>query len=202
MALTRTSCLATDRTSRVHIAGSSILETWCESDSHCGAIVTVHSRRHAKALFWPVVMGFVAVIGAAALLGLMTLEIRAQYWPIVAIVAVALIIVGTIIPWMKWFTTTMTITDRRVMLRHGVIVRRGHDVMIDSLVDVSWQADVVDRMMGCGKLILTTPSDQLVLDDVPGARRVADLFADLTDGRYDGDEDLDDYQQPWNVTAR
>ena len=162
MALTRTSCLATDRTSRVHIAGSSILETWCESDSHCGA----------------------------------------QYWPIVAIVAVALIIVGTIIPWMKWFTTTMTITDRRVMLRHGVIVRRGHDVMIDSLVDVSWQADVVDRMMGCGKLILTTPSDQLVLDDVPGARRVADLFADLTDGRYDGDEDLDDYQQPWNVTAR
>ena len=74
--------------------------------------------------------------------------------------------------------------------------------MIDSLVDVSWQADVVDRMMGCGKLILTTPSDQLVLDDVPGARRVADLFADLTDGRYDGDEDLDDYQQPWNVTAR
>ncbi len=164
--------------------------------------VLVHSRHHAKALFWPVVMGFVAVIGAAALLGLMTLEIRARYWPIVAVVAVALIIVGTIIPWLKWFTTTMTITERRVMLRHGVIVRRGHDVMIDSLVDVSWQADVVDRMMGCGKLILTTPSDQLVLNDVPGARRVADLFADLTDGRYDGDEDLDDYQQPWNVTAR
>lgn len=137
--------------------------------------VLVHSRRHAKALFWPVVMGFVAV---------------------------ALIIVGTIIPWLKWFTTTMTITERRVMLRHGVIVRWGHDVMIDSLVDVSWQADVVDRMMGCGKLILTAPSDQLVLDNVPGARRVADLFADLTDGRYDGDEDLDDYQQPWNVTAR
>ena len=43
--------------------------------------VLVHSRRHAKALFWPVVMGFVAVIGAAALLGLMTLEIRARYWP-------------------------------------------------------------------------------------------------------------------------
>ena len=164
--------------------------------------VLVHSRRHAKALFWPVVMGFVAVIGAAALLGLMTLEIRARYWPIVAVVAVALIIVGTIIPWLKWFTTTMTITERRVMLRHGVIVRRGHDVMIDSLVDVSWQADVVDRMMGCGKLILTAPSDQLVLDNVPGARRVADLFADLTDGRYDVDEDLDDYQQPWNVTAR
>ncbi|MGK2310118.1 PH domain-containing protein [Cutibacterium sp. V970] len=168
-----------------------------------GETVLVHSRRHAKALSWPVVVGFVAVVGAAALLGLMTVEMRAQYWPIVAAIAAALILVGTVVPWLKWFTTTMTVTDRRVMLRHGVVVRRGHDVMIDSLVDVSWQAGVFDRIMGCGKLVLTTPSDQMVLNDVPGARRVADLLADLTDGRYDGDEYGDSFQQqPWEVTAR
>jgi hypothetical protein len=39
-------------------------------------------------------------------------------------------------------------------------------------------------MMGCGTLILTTPSDQMVLNDVPGARRVVDLFTDLTDNGY------------------
>ncbi|WCC79401.1 PH domain-containing protein [Cutibacterium equinum] len=165
--------------------------------------VLVHCRRHAKALFWPVVVGFVAVVGSAALLGLMTVEMRAQYWPVVAAIAAALIIVGTIVPWLRWFTTTMTVTDRRVILRRGVIIRRGHDIMIDSLVDVSWQAGVHDRMMGCGKLILTSPSDQLVLTDVPGVRRLADLFADLADQRHGGDEyGYDDQQQPWQVTAR
>ena len=161
--------------------------------------VLVHTRRHAKALFWPVVMGFVGVVGAAALLGIMPSDMRAQYWPIVVTIAVALIIVGTLSPWLTWFTTTMTITDRRVMLRHGVVVRRGHDVMIDSLIDVSWQATLFDRMMGRGTLILTTPSDQMVLNDVPGARRVVDLFTDLTDNGYG--EYLNDYCEE-SVTAR
>ncbi|MDO4413328.1 PH domain-containing protein [Cutibacterium sp.] len=165
--------------------------------------VLVHCHRHAKALFWPVIAGFVAVVGAAALLGLMTVDIRTQYWPMVAIVAAGLIIFGTILPWLVWFTTTMTITNRRVRLRHGVIVRRGHDIMLDSLVDVSWQASVFDRIMGCGKLILTTPSDRMVLNDVPGARRVTDLFTDLAHRRYDeGPEPPDGYQQrQWGVTA-
>ena len=165
--------------------------------------VLVHTRRHAKSLFWPVVMGFVGVVGAAALLGIMPTDMRTQYWPIVAAIAAVIIIVGTLAPWLKWFTTTMTITDRRVMLRHGVVVRRGHDVMIDSLIDVSWQAGVFDRMMGCGKLILTTPSGQMVLNDVPGVRRVADLFTDLTDGEYGGDSAYlsDDYCEE-SITAR
>ena len=165
--------------------------------------VLVHTRRHAKSLFWPVVMGFDGVVGAAALLGIMPTDMRTQYWPIVAAIAAVIIIVGTLAPWLKWFTTTMTITDRRVMLRHGVVVRRGHDVMIDSLIDVSWQAGVFDRMMGCGKLILTTPSGQMVLNDVPGVRRVADLFTDLTDGEYGGYSAYlsDDYCEE-SITAR
>ena len=128
-------------------------------------------------------MGFVGVVGAAALLGIMPSDMRAQYWPIVVTIVVALIIVGTLSPWLTWFTTTMTITD----------------VMIDSLIDVSWQATLFDRMMGCGTLILTTPSDQMVLNDVPGARRVVDLFTDLTDNGYG--EYLNDYCEE-SVTAR
>ena len=80
------------------------------------------------------------------------------------------------------------------MLRQGVVLRRGHDVMIGSLIDVSWQAGVFDRLVGCGKLILTTPSDQMVLNDVPGTRRVADLFAGLTDNGY-GEYLNDDYRE-------
>ncbi|MSS45965.1 PH domain-containing protein [Cutibacterium sp. WCA-380-WT-3A] len=163
--------------------------------------VLVHTRRHAKALFWPVVVGFIGIVGAAALLGLMPTAMRTQYWPIVAALAATIVIIGTVVPWLTWFTTTMTITDRRVMLRHGVVVRRGHDIMVDSLVDVSWQAGISDRMMGCGRLILTSASDQMVLNDVPGPRRIADLLAELTDGEYAGyggyldDDDI-------SVTAR
>ena len=72
--------------------------------------VLVHTRRHAKALFWPVVMGFVGVVGSAALLGIMPSDMRAQYWPLVVIIAAAILVVGTLAPWLKWFTTTMTIT--------------------------------------------------------------------------------------------
>ena len=126
-------------------------------------------------------------------------DMRAQYWPLVVIIAAAILVVGTLAPWLKWFTTTMTITDRRVMLRQGVVLRRGHDVMIGSLIDVSWQAGVFDRLMGCGKLILTTPSDQMVLNDVPGTRRVADLFAGLTDNGY-GEYLNDDYREAVSYT--
>ena len=74
------------------------------------ATVRVHPRRHAPALFWPVVMGFVGVVGAAALLGIMPSDMRAQYWPIVVTIAVALIFVGTLAPWLTWLTTTSSIT--------------------------------------------------------------------------------------------
>lgn len=165
--------------------------------------VLVRTRRHARVLAGPVLVGFVAVVGAAAALGVM--PDRWQPWGTraVLIAAAVVVVVWTLLPWLRWATTTLTVTNRRVMTRSGIVVRRGRDVRIDSLVDVSWQAGPLDRLMGCGTLTLTTAVEEpLVLHDVPGARHVVDLFSDLDRHDEEEFEDLDDeFEEYGEVTG-
>ena len=44
-----------------------------------------------------------------------------------------------------WLTATYTITTRRLITRHGVITRRGHDIPLTRISDVAYEKDLIDR---------------------------------------------------------
>jgi uncharacterized membrane protein YdbT with pleckstrin-like domain len=131
-----------------------------------GERVIISTRTHPKALILPVV----ALVVFAALAGYLTSvtdngTAHLATW-IVAVVLLAWLVVW---PFLNWLTSTYTVTDRRLITRHGVLTRKGHDIPLNRISDVSYERGVVDRMLGCGTLIISDASTKgsVQLPDVP-----------------------------------
>lgn len=155
-------------------------------------VVVRHMRSHIKMILWNII-GFVALValGAAGSVLLPT-----QWAPISHVVIwtaiAALSIPLMFIPLLKWSTTTYTLTTRRVITRHGILTRRGHDLPLSRISDVTQEMDLVDRVFGCGSLTLQTSSDDpLLLHDVPKVSVVqvelSNLLFDDVQGAIDAD---------------
>src|SRR5665648_891401 len=78
-------------------------------------------------------------------------------WTIVA-VAGLLILVFSIWPIIVWLASTDTLTTRRLISRRGVFSREGKDIPIDRVQSVSYRRTLLERMLGCGTLVVQTPA--------------------------------------------
>jgi uncharacterized membrane protein YdbT with pleckstrin-like domain len=80
-----------------------------------------------------------------------------------------------------WLTATYTVTTRRLITRHGVITRRGHDIPLIRVSDVAYERDLIDRLLGCGTLVISDASThgQVALPDIPRIEKVQRDLSDL-----------------------
>jgi uncharacterized membrane protein YdbT with pleckstrin-like domain len=84
-------------------------------------------------------------------------------------VAVLLALRWCLWPWLVWRSTDYVLTDRRVVTRSGVLSRRGRDLLLARINDVSFHRTLAERLIGAGTLTIETAADQgrVVLVDVP-----------------------------------
>ena len=77
-------------------------------------------------------------------------------------------------PFLRWLTTTYTVTDRRLITRTGMLSRRGHDIPLPRISDVAYEHGLVDRMLGCGTLVISDASERgrVRLPDIPHVEQV------------------------------
>ncbi len=97
----------------------------------------------------------------------------------VGALALALALVFVAGPLLRWWTTSYELTNRRLRLRSGVLTRRGRDFPLARISDVSFAQGILDRMLGCGRLVVESPGEhgQLVLTEIPHVQQVqAALF--------------------------
>ena len=137
-------------------------------------------RTHVKVLFVP---AFVLILlGAAVGLTLALLPASAQPWGTWVAVGLAVILFLWLVlaPFLRWLTSTYTITDRRIITRKGIINKVGHDLPLRRINNVNYERSLTDRMLGCGTLILETAAGQpLTLPDVPKVERVHVAITEL-----------------------
>lgn len=94
-------------------------------------------------------------------------------WVILA-AALVILIWWSVRPFLFWLTTRYVVTDRRVLMRHGVLSRNGRDVPLTRVNDVSFNRSVVERLFGSGTLVIESAGDrgQVALSDVPHVEQV------------------------------
>jgi len=136
--------------------------------------VVLHLRTHAKKLFLPALVLIVlgGIVGVAlALLPAATQPIGGI---VVAVLAVILFVPLVLVPFLRWWTTTYSVTNRRIITRRGILNQTGHDLPLIRINDVSYERSLSDRMFGCGSLMIRTASEQgpVVLPDVPDVEHV------------------------------
>ena len=136
-------------------------------------VVVRHMHTHIKTLL-PAIIVEVLLVGAAAV-GSFYVPEDSRYWalPTIWIAVLLLSIPLILVPWIKWITTTYTVTTKRVITRKGIIKRTGHDLPLTRISDIQIEKDFDDRIFGCGTLALQTSADDpLLLRDVPKVETV------------------------------
>lgn len=156
-----------------------------------GETIVVSTRTHPKALLLPILALVVLLAIGVAIQQLIDQEIVT----LVAWIVVAVGIVWFVLrPFLIWWTAAYTITTRRLITRHGVITRKGHDIPLSRISDVAYEKDLIDRLLGCGTLVISDASThgQVALPDIPKIEKVqrdlSDLLHDLhsQDARDEG----------------
>jgi uncharacterized membrane protein YdbT with pleckstrin-like domain len=163
-----------------------------------GEVVVVSTRTHVKALLLPALwLILVAAVGGFASSfpsGDSAPLVIAVIWGVALVVLLWLVAA----PFLRWMTTTYTLTDRRLITRTGILTRRGHDIPVNRINDVSYEHSLVDRLLGCGTLVVSDASErgQVRLPDVPRVEQVHLQLSNLLFGadlrRGPGERRLDD----------
>jgi len=157
-----------------------------------GEDIALSMRTHPKALIMPAV----ALIVLAALGGFLTAilgDSSVEQWVVLAIwIAIALgVLIWSVAPLLRWLTTEYTITSKRVLLTSGVFTRSGRAIPLHRVNDVTFEKGLLDRLLGCGTLVISDASEQtgMHLRDVPRIEEVHRRLTDLVFGSDDGADD-------------
>lgn len=134
-----------------------------------GEHVILSTRTHVKALLLPAVV-LVIVAGLAGYLSSLPDGEHANTWRIVIWALAALMVLWFVVaPFLQWLVTTYTFTSRRLITRTGVFTRRGHDIPLNRISDISYEKSLLDRLFGCGTLVVSDASElgRVELSDIP-----------------------------------
>jgi uncharacterized membrane protein YdbT with pleckstrin-like domain len=153
-----------------------------------GEALLVHQRPHAKLLLLPA-LSFIGICGLSGYLA--ALLHRATWWgvgaPVLAGLAAVLAVWFAVVPLIRWFTTHFVVTDRRVLVREGVLTREGFEIPVARIDGVHYRQGLVDRLFGCGTLSIesgsaASPSDDgaVRFDDIPKVEKVYLTLREVT----------------------
>jgi len=125
----------------------------------------------------------------------------------IGVVALLVLIVFAAKPFLNWFFSTYTLTNRRLITRHGILTRTGRDIPLMRINDVSYEHGLIDRMLGCGTLMIESAGErgQVILPDVPHVEHVHLQMSDLLFGGPEGkpgDGILDNEEPPEHMRRR
>ena len=145
-----------------------------------GEVEVLSLRAHAKALIRPaLVLVLIAVVVGVAF-ALLPAEWVAAAWWVIVVLALVAALAGVLVPFLRWWTTMYTFTNRRIITRRGIINRSGHDLPLSRINNVAYTRSLIDRILGCGSLELTTAADEpVVLGDIPDVERVHVVMTEL-----------------------
>ena len=148
-----------------------------------GERVVVSTRTHAKALIGPflvlLVTAFLASYAYAKIGSIDHDGTRTGLRVAVAVVAAVVVIWWTLRRFVAWWTTTYTFTDRRFIERSGFIAKEGRTIPLNRISGVDFEIGVVDRIFGCGTLVVSDASEQgtVPLHDIPHVEDVQKMVA-------------------------
>ncbi len=149
---------------------------------------------HWKSLLRPVLVLVVTLgVGSYAVARLPGGSHQGTWRLVVAALAVLVLLAFSLRPFLAWVTTHFVITDRRVLVRSGILARSGRDVPLSRINDITFSHSFLERLLGCGTLVVESAGErgQVTLTDVPRVESVQRQLYDLVESTDDRRRGLD-----------
>lgn len=140
-----------------------------------GEQIRFQMRPHWRSMVIPSLVLLVTVAAAVFLVSALDGE-GVQGWVRWAVLAVAVVVlVGWFVrPLLRWLTTQYVFTDRRIITRTGIVARQGMDMPLAKVNDVQFAYTVLERVLRCGTLDISSASEDgsLVVRNIPRVEEV------------------------------
>jgi uncharacterized membrane protein YdbT with pleckstrin-like domain len=142
--------------------------------------VVRHLHPHWLTVFWPVVF-FLLIVGGASF-GAALVDSDSDnaglYRLLVVGAAVLLLIAFVLVPLLRWRTTHYVITTHRLLFREGILARKGRDIGLARITDVSYSQSVWERVIQSGTITIESAGDSgaTVLKQIPDSDGVQQLI--------------------------
>ncbi|MCW2542917.1 MAG: rane-flanked domain protein [Frankiales bacterium] len=142
--------------------------------------VVLETHPHWKMLVLPMLALLVTLAVAGFLLAVVDDSIG-RY--VIVAGAVIMLVLFFIVPFLRWRTTLFVITDKRVVVRTGILSRTGRDIPLNRVNDVTFSHNLLERVLGCGTLIVESAGErgQVELDDIPHVEKVQHTLYELVE---------------------
>jgi uncharacterized membrane protein YdbT with pleckstrin-like domain len=137
-----------------------------------------HLHPHWLTVFWPVVR-FLLIVGVAAFGAALIPPSAEQGMLRLAALGVAavLVLVTVVVPLLRWRTTHYVITTHRLLFREGILARRGRDLGLSRITDVSYTQTLWERIINSGTITIQTAGENAtVLRRIPDSDGVQQLL--------------------------
>ena len=144
-------------------------------------LLLLHRHPHWKMLIVPALVFVVTTALAGFALGMTQNSLdgpaRTVVMILIAVLWFGVVAWRSLAPFSRWKFTHFIVTDRRVLIRHGVLSHSGIDIPMGRISNVQFRHGLFDRMLGTGTLIVASASDDpLEFDDIPQVERVHALL--------------------------
>ncbi|GIH74414.1 PH domain-containing protein [Planobispora longispora] len=154
---------------------------------------------HWKRLVVPLLALLLIVAAAVAAMFLMpSFPYEGYARAAVAVIAVGLLAVWSLVPYLQWRATVYVLTSHRFTISTGVLSTSHDDIPMGKVNTVSADQTLLERILGCGTLIVESAGERgrIVLRDIPDLQDVrAELFRAI-DEADDGDPGRDALASP------
>lgn len=141
-------------------------------------------RPHWSFLGWDPLLVLATVGALVAVIVVWPSAPVAVGWVLLALVVLSsLWLAGGVL---RWRRTVLVVTTTRLVQRSGVLARRGVEVRLEKVNEISYQQSIFQRLLGTGWLYLDVGGDRGVLpfSHVPRPAKVASVLHDYVDGRH------------------
>lgn len=130
-----------------------------------GEVIKFEMKPHWRALIVPMLL-LIVVVGLGAFL--FTL-IPAPVNLAIVVLVVVIIVWFSLIPFLRWITTQYVFTNRRVIIRRGLLTKQGRDMPLSKVNNVTFEVTFLGRILNFGRLIIQSAGEDSDLDieDVP-----------------------------------
>jgi uncharacterized membrane protein YdbT with pleckstrin-like domain len=139
---------------------------------------------HWKTLVGPFLLTFIVVAGLLVVEVIIPNGKAAAVERLAVLAAVILMVMMYLmVPLLRWRTTMYELTTKRLQMRTGILARRGRDIPLSRITDVSFSKSLSDRLLGAGRLVVESAGEhgQVVLTDIPNVERVQALLFQLVE---------------------
>jgi uncharacterized membrane protein YdbT with pleckstrin-like domain len=141
--------------------------------------VVRHLHPHWLTLFWPVVW-FLVVVGGTSF-GMAVIPGGRQqgvFRMLLLALALVLLLTVVLVPLLRWRTTHYVITTHRLLFREGILSRRGRDIGLSRITDVSYRQSLWERIIDSGTLTIESAGEggATVLRQIPDSEGVQQLL--------------------------